>query len=118
MFTLISRANPPSATVPLWSPPPYPDPNNPDYVGNYYYGDNTDDDPFNGGGYGSTSGTTLQQEQQKQQQLSQTKSLSQIIGIFMGERVMYGTNFVASFEENVYLQRLQQLDEYVVYNTW
>ena len=104
--------------MPLWTPPPVNLQTSPDYVGNYYYGEGTDDNPLAGGGYGSSSGTTLQQQQRKQQQQSQTQNLSQIIGVFMGERLMYGTNFVASFEENVYLQRLQQLDEYVVYNAW
>ena len=31
---------------------------------------------------------------------------------------MYATNFVASFEDQVYLKRLTTLDDYVVYNTW
>ena len=41
-----------------------------------------------------------------------------MIGVFIGERIMYATNFVASFEDQVYLKRLTTLDDYVVYNTW
>ena len=86
--------------------------------GNYYYGEGTDDNPLAGGGYGGGSGTTLQQVQQILDQRNQTLNMTQIIGVFVGEKIMYGTTFIASFEENVYLQRLQQLDEYVVYNAW
>lgn len=45
-------------------------------------------------------------------------NVSSVIGVFIGDKIKHGSNFVFAVDENIFLKRLKTIDEYPAFDRW